>query len=285
RQARDASASGRRIPGASIIGQQEPKRRLWTPAAGVLLNMLHRNFELVEGTIVAFVTGCGSAAEVVSRASTESSVNIAFIAAGEPTDRLRAYFDHYFEGVDHQVRTWKNQLSALSDAAAALHRKGIERRQNANNTLRSFVENSMSSATSRWPKTTEQRFKELGDPLGYRTVYARMSSEVHADAEETLRYLLGTLHSDQNILEAMALETVFTQRLYVHYALSWFLKASIIYATRYAMVDIAERLRKDLIEVENELRGITLHIGSGLEEEPELPDATRDGTTSRGQSR
>src|SRR5262249_40501202 len=241
RQARDASASGRRIPGASIIGQQEPKRRLWTPAAGVLLNMLHRNFELVEGTIVAFVTGCGSAAEVVSRASTESSVNIAFIAAGEPTDRLRAYFDHYFEGVDHQVRTWKNQLSALSDAAAALHRKGIERRQNANNTLRSFVENSMSSATSRWPKTTEQRFKELGDPLGYRTVYARMSSEVHADAEETLRYLLGTLHGDQNILEAMALETVWTQRLYVHYALSWFLKASIIYATRYAMVDIAER--------------------------------------------
>jgi hypothetical protein len=68
----------------------------------------------------------------------------------------------------------------------------------------------------------------------------------------------------------MALENVWTQRLYVHYALSWFLKASIIYAARYAMIDIAKLLQKDLIEVEKELREISLHIGSGLEGEREL---------------
>jgi Family of unknown function (DUF5677) len=234
------------------------------PAVGLLLNMLHRDVELVEAAIVAFVTGCGSAAEVVSRASIESSTNIAFIAAGEPKDRIHAYFEHYFDGVDRQVKTWNEQISALSGAAADLHRKGTERRQSTNDTLRNIIRDSMSPAKSRWPKSIEQRFKELGDPLGYRTIYARMSSEVHADAEETLRYLLGKLHGPQ-MLEAMALETVWTQRLYVHYALSWFLKASIIYATRYGIMDVANLLQKGFLDdVEKELSKIALHIGSGL---------------------
>jgi hypothetical protein len=157
---------------------------LLDPAVGLLLNLLHRNFELIEAAIVAFVTGCGSAAEVVSRASIESSVNIAFIAAGEPKDRLRAYFDHYFERVDLQVKRWKDQLSALSDEAAELHRKSTERRQKTNNTLRSIIENSMGPAKTLWPKSIEQRFKELGAPLDYRTVYARMSSEVHGRSRD-----------------------------------------------------------------------------------------------------
>jgi hypothetical protein len=39
------------------------------PAIGILLNMFHRNFELVEAVVVTFVTGCGTAAEVASRAA------------------------------------------------------------------------------------------------------------------------------------------------------------------------------------------------------------------------
>src|SRR5260370_20069131 len=50
------------------------------PAVGLLLNMLHRNFSLADGAIVAFATGCGG-----------------------PAERMRAYFDHYFAAVDKQV--------------------------------------------------------------------------------------------------------------------------------------------------------------------------------------
>jgi hypothetical protein len=45
------------------------------PAIGLLLNLLHRNFEHADASIVAFVSGCGSSAEVIARASVESSVD------------------------------------------------------------------------------------------------------------------------------------------------------------------------------------------------------------------
>jgi hypothetical protein len=39
------------------------------PAVGLLLNMIHRNFSLADGAILAFTTECGQMAEVAARAS------------------------------------------------------------------------------------------------------------------------------------------------------------------------------------------------------------------------
>jgi hypothetical protein len=65
----------------------------------------------------------------------------------------------------------------------------------------------------------------------------------------------------------MALETVWTTRLYVHYSLSWYLRASISYALRYGMSKAAELLKKELTAVGAEMSEISLHIGSGPENE------------------
>jgi hypothetical protein len=57
------------------------------PAVGLLLNLLHRNVEHAGAAIVTFVSGCGSSAEVVARATVESSVNILYILAGHSRQR------------------------------------------------------------------------------------------------------------------------------------------------------------------------------------------------------
>lgn len=44
---------------------------LAVPAVGLLLNMIHRNFSLADGAILAFATECGQVAEVAARASVE----------------------------------------------------------------------------------------------------------------------------------------------------------------------------------------------------------------------
>ncbi len=75
--------------------------------------MLHRNFELVEAGIVAFITGCGASAEVTARAAVEFSVNLAYIVAGVPKDRLRAYFEHYFQAGDRQLKTWQRESATV----------------------------------------------------------------------------------------------------------------------------------------------------------------------------
>jgi hypothetical protein len=118
------------------------------PAVGVLLNMLHRNFSLVDGAVLAFATECGQMAEVAARASVESSVNIAYIVLGEPADRMRAYFDHYFATVDKQVSAWNAGIATLSGAEAEVHKKAAERRKESNAVLRALIE----GAASRPPK-------------------------------------------------------------------------------------------------------------------------------------
>ena len=171
------------------------------PAVGILLNMFHRNFELVEAAIAAFVTGCGAAAEVVSRAAVESSVNFAYIIAGVPKDRLRAYFEHYFHAGDRQLRTWHTESSVLSESDARIQQRGIEKRRRSNAALRDFINGVFGQAREPWPPSLEHRFRALNDALGYRTFYARMSAEVHGDAEETLRYFVGKLQED-HVFEA-----------------------------------------------------------------------------------
>jgi hypothetical protein len=91
------------------------------PAVGLLLNLLHRNFEVVEGAIVAFSAQCGQAAEVAARASVEASVNITYIASGDAPKRIQAYFDHYFSTVDKQVKTWSGSDSGTRWCRAAAH--------------------------------------------------------------------------------------------------------------------------------------------------------------------
>jgi hypothetical protein len=90
-----------------------------------------------------------------------------------------------------------------------------------------------------------------------------MTSELHGDHEETLRFLIGTLGNREHF-EAMALETVWTTRMCVHYAVLWFVRASIMYAIRYDMAETADRLKQEFEAVEAELAEISKQIGAGL---------------------
>lgn len=239
-------------------------RALSDPSVGLLLNLLHRNFEHVEAAITAFVTGCGSSAEVVARASVKSSINILYILAGERVSRLRAYFDYYLEEVDSQAVKWKAQVADLKENEAAMHNKAINRRLAANAKVRRVVDAVFGSARERWAKSINERFKCIGESLGYRTFYARMSSEVHGDAEETLRYFIGHIQSDETTLEAMALETAWTTRFYIYYAVSFFLRATLTYARAYSILNIEDQLKSELAAVERRLVEISEHVGAGL---------------------
>lgn len=136
--------------------------------------MLHRNVEHADAAIVTFVSGCGSSAEVVARATVESSVNILYILAGDRTQRLRAYFNHYLEGVDRQVGKWRAQVRELGPEESEIHGIAIDRRLAANTTLRRVVEALGGDEQERWPTSIGERFRHIGDSLGYRTFYARM---------------------------------------------------------------------------------------------------------------
>lgn len=252
---------------ANIIIKQDYSKldnnELSDSAIGLLLQMLDRNFEHAEASIVAFVTGCGSSAEVITRASVESSVNIIYILSGERADRLKSYFEHYFSQVDSQTDKWETESMKLQPHETALQKVGIEKRRAANETVRTLMRSILGEAKgTRWPKSVLQRFSEIEDALSYRTIYARMSSETHSDAEETVRYFLGKVHNDPTILEKMALETIEMTRFYIYYAVSMFLNACLAYAKIYSLETSSAYIQKEIDKVQSELSDISLRIGA-----------------------
>lgn len=262
----EANAIAATATALQLINQsyaEQSDAQLSDPTVGILLNVLHRNFEHTEAAIVAFVCGCGSSAEVVARTSVESSVNLLYILAGDRVGRLRAYFDHYLRSTDAQVAKWRASLDELAEHPE-IHLSAIHRRLEANAYLRRVVDASFPAAGELWPRTVDRRFSAIGEAVGYRTLYARMSAEVHGDAEETLRYFVAKSLGDETLITSMALETVWTTRLYIYYAATLFLKVALAYAGAFSFPDIEPALNAQLGSLHHELMEISSHIGGDL---------------------
>src|SRR5262249_52548401 len=146
-----AVASAHSLINAGYAGLDDTA--LSDPAIGIVLQMLHRNFELVEAGVVAFITGCGPSAEVTARAAVEFSVNLAYIVAGVPKNRLRAYFEHYFQAGDRRLKAWQGEIATLSESDARVHQRGIEKRRRWNEALRKFINGVFGEAHESWPSS------------------------------------------------------------------------------------------------------------------------------------
>jgi hypothetical protein len=131
------------------------------PTIGVLLNMLHRNYEHAEAAVVAFVTGSGASAEVIARAALETSVNIMYILIGDRVKRLRAYFEHYFRETNRQVTHWETRTKDLPLPDRKINGDAILRRRNTTDSLQKLAETFLGSPNKAWPNTS-QRFEAIG---------------------------------------------------------------------------------------------------------------------------
>lgn len=111
-----------------------------------------------------------------------------------------------------------------------------------------------------WPNVAA-RFEAIGDAVGYRTVYSRMSSLVHSDAEETIRYFMGRICDDDNLLEQMSLETIWFCKFMLYFAVEYFLRASSAYARCYGMKKELLALDRGPGAIGQELSVIAKNVG------------------------
>lgn len=240
-------------------------------AVGVLWQLLSRCGEHVEAAITAFATASGASPELIARAAVESAATIRFILQ-DPEPRLSAYFRHHVDDVDKQIRHWRRAAASLAERERLVHEAACDQRDEANRAMRTFVdrlEEEMlgSRPRSAWPGQVSERFKAIDDEVTYRTVYARLCSETHFDAEETLRFMLGRLGGD-DLMQRMALETVMFTRLMIALAASAFLKASSDYASRYDMRSTLRECRDGLAVVESIAESLSEHIGAHPDDTP-----------------
>jgi hypothetical protein len=235
------------------------------PASGLLFNMLNRNFETVEGAIVSFLSGCGPTSELSSRAAIEFAVSITFILRGDRRLRLLAYLDHYISGVHLQIKHWRHAVAKLSIAAQQDHSRAIIQKEQANEALSGIVEQirmsfGVGAQHEVWPNVAG-RFEAVGASSRYRTVYARLSSQTHSDAEETLRYFVGVISGSQELMRQIGTETVEFTRMMLFFAVSDFVKASMTFASTYNWFNRVVRLSEALLELDKCLEEVTANIG------------------------
>ncbi len=77
---------------------------------------------------------------------------------------------------------------------------------------------------ARWPDIAT-RFKAIGEEISYRTTYARLCSQTHADAEDTITYIVYKCSGGDARIDQMAAETIAFSELMVVYGVYFYLLA------------------------------------------------------------
>jgi hypothetical protein len=238
------------------------------PALGLLLNLLHRAFEHLDAALVAFVTGSAAASEGISRVTVELSVSILYILGGQRESRLLAFLEDYVNVEQKRIRNWSNAVQSLSEPEREEHIREIDRRHSgivAMSDVLAQLRTGIASAgvtlvKESWP-TVAGRFEAIGEVVAYRTVYARMSGGVHSDAEETIRYFIGRISDDPDVLECISIETIWFSKFLLYLAVKYFLRAHSAYATCYGMNEAVSQLNRGHVVIDEDLRVIAENIG------------------------
>lgn len=239
------------------------------PTVGWLLSMLDRVFEYLEGAIIAFNTGNPTSAEVISRAAIESSVIVQYILEDDRTARLAAYFENYISAVGTQLKKWRDLTNKMSGIEAQAHQEALQTRSDYLDGMTEFVESQItfwrtinnSDIRHKWPQSIYDQFVQIGEESAYRTVYARLSSRTHSDAEDVLTYYLMVSQGNKILLEKAADEAVNYSRFMVYIALEFYLKASLRYSETFRL-NIVESLKMGLAIIDHQIQLISSEIGA-----------------------
>lgn len=241
------------------------------PAIGLLRNLLARNFEHVEATLVAFFTKSGEAVEALSRLAMESSVTTMYILSGDRESRMLAFLYDYLTKEEKRLKNWQSIIEKLPNSENKHHMYAIRKRQDFIKTLRSntldklreeFMMFSKNPITEeKWPNI-KGRFVETGHEILYTTVYGRTSSSIHTDAEATISYFIIKTCENKDMEEQAGSEVFFFCKLMLYYAVKYFIEASLQFMKIYGMTKEIERLELGLNEIEEEMSMIVQYIGA-----------------------
>jgi hypothetical protein len=224
---------GRELLAAFLAGRDGLTKSLATvpdsvidkePSFGLLYQLSERASEHIAGAIACFATKNAASAEVVARAAFETCVNIRFMLLGDRNSRVVAWIRDYVHSDRKQIDQWEKSLAGVAEEERRFSIPRIVARRKVHELRTKWLQSAEAefaqfgplNLDEPWPKIIG-RFEQIGEAVAYRTVYARLSSQTHADAEDTLNYIV--FSGDQALHAQMAQETTaFSQYLIAHSA-------------------------------------------------------------------
>lgn len=223
------------------------------PSCGLLLSMLDRAFEHVEGSILAFITGSPASSEVIARTVVESALNIMYILDNDPINGLIQYFSSYINQERKELKRWLELTKKMNEKDSKIHHLHINQKEQALNKLEIFINNCKNQIGNNnsicdWPNIFT-RFQILGFEIDYRTLYAAMCSQTHNDAEDLLNYFFFVASGNRKLLEQCGIETVNFSRFLMYSGIDYYLEAARRYAICFKLDDALPILNQSKDEV------------------------------------
>jgi hypothetical protein len=234
--------------------------------SGLLLTLLRRAFQHAESAVVVFVTTGTSAAEILGRGAIELCASIIYILGGNRAERLVAYFEHYLGELERNLRKWQTAVQGEADHDRAVHLRAIHYRQEYLRMMRGVVSDLRNACGENehhaaWP-TIAQRFQAIGREVDYRTIYARLSSQVHSDAEDVLSDLVFRCVGDEAMREKATGEAYQFSRMIVVTSARWCVLAAGSYGAGFILPEVPTHLQAALEELDQELQHISTLVGA-----------------------
>jgi hypothetical protein len=159
-----------------------------------LHDMYERSYEYCCGTLGCFLIAQFQSSEALCRTAIEGAVNLHYTSLGDSMGKQIAYFKNYLETERKQNTTWRASVasSGHSDELKSYHFEKIDQKHTALNNYEEMLRESLSlvqvdfdNSNVKWPSIFD-RFREINDEIGYRTVYTALCSQAHNDAEDAL---------------------------------------------------------------------------------------------------
>jgi hypothetical protein len=182
----------------------------------------------------------------------EASTNVRYILADNRNSRFLAWLRYFLAQDLKQINNWAQALSNYPDNETEVHWEGTQRRRLVWAQREKYVKRleqefeniGVNRGDEIWPNSITRRFEAIGESVSYRTAYARMSSQTHADAEDTISYFSFKALGDEQLLTQMSLETLAFSEYLVHYGAHFYLEALARYSVVFAD-STAEKIRKE----------------------------------------
>lgn len=240
------------------------------PSWPCMHDMYNRSYEYTCGALTCFLTAQIASAEALCRTAIEGAVNLHYVSLGDSLKNQIAYFKEHISNERKQNKNWKKsvQESQSSKEAKDHHYEKIDLKEEALDTYEQMLVESLAlvnvdynSENSSWPSIFD-RFRAIGEEIGYRTIYAALCSQAHNDAEDILNNMMARVTITSQNLELGNLTQLYRFSLYMVYsAIRYHVLATAMYIAKFEI-----KVTK-LIELHCEILSATQQI---TEETPDL---------------
>lgn len=232
--------------------------------------MYRRNYEYCCGVFGVFLIGQFPSCEALCRTAIEGSVNLHYVSLGDSMSKQIAYLKNHLATERKQNRSWQQSVenSSYPESAKADHLRRISNKDKALDHYESSLKISLAlcnvnfdSVDSRWPSIFD-RFKEIGEEVGYRTVYTALCSQAHNDAEDILNKIMARITENvSGVDEAQWIEQYNFSLYLALTALGYHAMASAMYIAKFGI---------DATEIISIKHGINDSIAKIVEHGPRL---------------